>query len=240
MWLVTEPTVRRFPDARALVEGAASDLVQRLARHVAASGSCRLAFAGGTTPRPVYERVAREHRAASVDWTRLELFWGDERCVPPDHPASNFRLVDEALLRHVPVPPAQVHRIEGERPQAEAARDYERLLGEQPLDVVLLGLGHDGHVASLFPGRPEAGETRARVVAAMGPEAPRERVSLSLRTINEARAVYFWVAGAAKAEAVARVFDEVQRGAPTLPAAAVRPSAGELHWFLDADAAGRL
>lgn len=232
---MTAPVVERFGDVAALVAGAAADLAARIERTIAAHGRCRLALAGGFTPKQVYERVARD---PSLDWRRVDIFFGDERCVPADHEDSNYRMAREALLDRVAVA-LTVHRIEGERPPLEAARVYEGVLGDQPLDLVLLGMGEDGHVASLFPDTPELGSAAARVVATRSPRPPAARVSLTLRAINEAGAVVFWVTGAAKADRVAEVFRQIETGAAVLPAAMVAP-AGELIWLLDAGAAARL
>jgi 6-phosphogluconolactonase len=235
------PLIRRFADPSALVEAAAADLVDRMAGAIAARGACRVALAGGSTPRPVYERTARADLAARVDWTRVALFFGDERCVPPDHEASNYRMVEEALVARLGAERSpRLHRIAAEEPPADAARAYAADLGEAPLDLVVLGMGDDGHTASLFPGRPEAAERSARVVAARSPKPPVERVSLSLRAINEARVVRFWVTGEDKAVRLAEVFREIESGTPALPAAQVQPPTGQLVWFLDHAAAARL
>ena len=229
--MTAAPTIRRFPDAAALARAAAEDLVELIARAITARGTCRLALAGGSTPRPVYDLLATAELASRVDWRRVELFWGDERCVPPDHAASNYRLAEQTLLGRVPLAPELVHRILGELPAGEAARAYAAALGDAPLDVVILGMGEDGHVASLFPGRPELDERDARVVTAIAPAAPVDRVSLSLRALDEARAIRVWVTGTAKAARLA----EVMRGDAQLPAARLRSP--DLVWFVDEAAA---
>ena len=213
------PLIRRFTGPSALVEAAAADLVDRMAGAIAARGACRVALAGGSTPRPVYERTARADLAARVDWTRVVLSFGDERCVPPDHEASNYRMVEEALVARLGAERSpRLHRIAAEEPPADAARAYAAELGEAPLDLVVLGMGDDGHTASLFPGRPEAAERSARVVAARSPKPPVDRVSLSLRAINEARVVRFWVTGEDKAARLAEVFREIESGTPAAAA----------------------
>jgi 6-phosphogluconolactonase len=231
------PDVRLFPDMAALARSAAGAIAVQIGSGLGERENFRLALTGGSTPRPVYERLAETR---GIDWGRVELYWGDERCVPPDHEASNFRLAEESLLSRVPVPPERVHRMEGELAPEEAARRYQEALGDEPLDLVLLGMGDDGHVASLFPGCPEADEREARVVVARGPKPPAERVSLTMRAINEARAVYFMVAGSGKADRVAEIFREIESGAPRLPAAMVSPRGGEPVWFLDEAAAGKV
>ena len=234
---MTGPNIRRFADAEALSHGAARLVVEHVAQANAQRGQCRLALAGGSTPRPIYQRLAGELRG-QVDWTRVHLFWGDERCVPPEHQDSNFRMVKEVLLQHVAVPAGQVHPMVGELEPSQAARQYAETLGDEPLDLVLLGMGGDGHVASLFPDTPELSTATARVVATKSPIPPADRVSLSLRTLNEARAVLFLVAGASKAERLAEVLGQLDSGAASLPAALVRGP--DVCWLVDAAAAAQL
>lgn len=231
------PELLRFATAEALAEVAASEFVAAIRAALDERGRCRVALAGGSSPRAIYERVAAITAVdGSVDWKRVDVFWGDERCVPPDDEHSNYRMALEAMLERVPIPEVNVHRIQGELTAEEAARAYARTLGEQPLDLVVLGMGDDGHTASLFPGRPEAAERTARVVAAVAPVAPRERVSLTQRAFAEADTVFFWVAGAAKAARLADVWIEIERGDPLLPAARVNPRRC-VRWFVDAAAA---
>jgi 6-phosphogluconolactonase len=228
---------RRFADQAALVRGAAEALAAAIGAAIEARGQCRLALAGGSTPRPVYQRLSL---VTSIDWSAVHVFWGDERCVGPDDPSSNYRMACDALLDHVAVPPAQVHRIEAERGGVEAAAAYARVLGAEPLDLVLLGMGDDGHTASLFPGGAEVEERAALAYAARAPVAPHERVTLTLAAINAARAVWFWVVGAGKADRLQEVFTQVASGERVLPAARVAPSSGDLVWFLDEAAAQKV
>jgi 6-phosphogluconolactonase len=197
----------------------------------------RIALAGGTTPKLLYERLSS---VPDVAWSRWQIYFGDERAVGPDQPSSNYRMANEALLSRVPLPPANVHRIRGELEPEQAAERYERELGDRPLDLVLLGMGDDGHTASLFPGRPELVERTRRVLPAIAPVQPERRVTLSFRALDEARAVLFLVTGANKASRVARVLSEVRSETPTLPAARVRPQSGALEWYLDEPAAGAI
>ncbi|HEX2254601.1 MAG TPA: 6-phosphogluconolactonase [Thermoanaerobaculia bacterium] len=263
--------VRVFPTPEALANAAAAMVAGILREAIAARGRASLVLAGGSTPRPVYRRLAgrgpgdvsagtslpgdgrrgggagADGSAATffaVDWRRVEVFYGDERAVPPDDPASNHRMARETLLDHVPVPGEAVHRVRGELGPEEAAAAYERelvaALGEAPrFDLVLLGLGGDGHTASLFPG-DVAGEDRVPpgrlVAAATAPVVPRQRVTLTYRALAAARSVLFLVEGAGKAAMVARVLS----GDLALPATRVRPAAGEPLWFLDAAAAAEL
>ena len=223
-----------------VVDDPAAVVARRLLEVVTAGG--HVALSGGSTPRRAYELAA----AAGGDWTPGTLWYGDERCVPPDDERSNHRMVVAALLDRLPEParPA-VQRIEGERGAEAAAADYEARiaaeLGARPvLDLALLGLGSDGHTASLFPGKPEVEERERPVVAV--PEAGLEpfvpRVTLTLPVLDAAREVIFLIAGAGKAEAVARAFGpDADR---SLPAARVAPTGGVLRLVLDSAAAAGL
>jgi 6-phosphogluconolactonase len=204
-----------------------------------------VALAGGSTPQSLYRLLADDKGPyrTRVPWESTHVFFGDERMVPPDDPDSNARMAFEALLRHVPVPEEQVHRIRGENPDPDrAAEEYEEMLRdtfrlagrEQPrFDLVLLGLGADGHTASLFPGDRALRETERLAVPATAPVPPHARVTLALPVLNAASSVLFLVSGAAKAPAVQRV-----RKGEDLPAARVRPSSGALLWLCDRAAAG--
>lgn len=238
---MSRPRTRRFGDLDSLALAAAEDLVTCIERAIGEEGGrCRMAMAGGSTPRPVYRLLSGPDYASRIEWDRVDIFWGDERCVPPTDPASNYRMVQEELLIHVPIPEGNVYRIETEHPPDDAARAYEATLGEVPLDLVLLGMGDDGHTVSLFPDTPNLGRHQGRVISTVSPAPPTQRVSLTLRAINEAMAVRFWASGTAKAEPVAEVFRQIETGAPQLPAARVRPDSGRLCWFVDDAAAERL
>lgn len=234
-----------LPDADALAAVAAERIVAVAREAIAARGRFMIALAGGATPRATYARLAATPEA--VDWPRTWVAFGDERCVPPDHRESNYRAAREVLLDRVPVPSAQVMRMEGERPDPEvAATDYARRLaqafgtrrGEWPrFDLVLLGMGLDGHTASLFPGSPAARETFRTVIAVHAAAAAiPQRLTLTLPVVNAARCVIMLVAGQEKARTVAAAL------APgsTLPAGLVAPVDGELVWMLDRGAAARL
>lgn len=235
-----QPVLEIFPTPAALVDYAAS-LFARLAE--AAPERFSVALSGGSTPRALYERLAAAEMAERIPWRKVHLFWGDERCVPPDHPDSNYGLTAAALLRHIPLPPENIHRIAGELPPAEAARRYEAELraffGETPaFDLVFLGMGEDGHTASLFPGSPALNESHRWAVEVEHTVAPPPlvwRVTLTFRVLNAARRVVFLVSGAAKAA----MFAQVWRGGD-FPAAQIRPQDGELLWLVDRDAAARL
>jgi 6-phosphogluconolactonase len=203
-------------------------------------GRCRVALAGGSTPRATYERLAEPELGGSVDWTRIDVFFGDERMVPPADAASNYRMAREALFDRVLIPPENVHRISGEVGADEAARRYVAELGAEPLDLVLLGMGDDGHVASLFPGSRALEVPHAAALPSEAPVAPHSRVTLSLPVINAAAGVLLIVTGPGKAARLREVFGERRSGHPALPAARVASVAGKTEWFVDAAAAALL
>jgi 6-phosphogluconolactonase len=223
---------------------AAPFVAERIRTTVRERGGCSLVLAGGRTPRPVYERLARPGETGPIPWERVRLFWGDERFVPPDHEASNYRMARETLPLEAGPPARGVFPIPTGAPDpAEAARRYERTLrGLFPgsafpaFDLVLLGLGADGHTASLFPGGPECEERSRWCVASRAPEGAqvRDRVTLTLPALNAARCVAFLVAGEDKRGALQALLAPPAAGAPAalLPAHRVR-SAGELFCFTD-------
>jgi 6-phosphogluconolactonase len=199
-----------------------ADLVLEAARRAFADrGSFSLVLAGGSTPRRLYRGLAK----APVDWDRVQFFYG-----------GTHLSAREALLDHVPIADGSIHRIRGEEGPVRAASLYEdEIAGWSRFDLVLLGMGGDGHTASLFPGGPELDETERRVVSSRSPAPPTDRVTLSLPAINSAREVLFVVTGEAKARRVAEVL-----GGADLPAARVRPAEGRVVWLLDRAAAGLL
>jgi 6-phosphogluconolactonase len=211
-------------------EAAAHAAAEELAR--AAQAGSHIALAGGSTPRLAYELAA----SLEPDWSRTEVWWGDERCVPPDDARSNYRLVQESLLDRLARPPAGVHRIRGELDAVAAAEAYDAELGRVTLDLALLGLGTDGHTASLFPNAATLEERDRRAVAAepaLEPFVP--RVTMTLPMLSAAALVLFLVAGEEKASAAARAFaGPASRGTP---ASLVRSSHGRTVALLDRGAA---
>ncbi len=243
-----ERSIQVFADVSALASAAAELFVRQAGAMVVAHGRFTVALAGGTTPNALYDLLATRHRH-STPWHAIHFFWGDERHVPPDHPDSNFRAASEVMLDRVPVPLTHVHRILGELPNAaDAAADYEQKLRGEPalggvalpaFDLVLLGMGPDGHTASLFP-ESEALYERDRLVLAPWVEKFRSfRITLTLPVLNSAAMVVFLVSGAEKAETLRAVLEGSHQPI-RLPAQAVRPSKGHLRWFVDAAAALRL
>jgi len=223
-----------FVDSEALARGAAEYFVARRAETVALSG--------GSTPKRMFQILAEQFRD-QMAWEGIQFFWSDERHVPPDDPESNYRMANEALLAHVPVSAENVHRIHGEEPNAvDAASEYERTIvavTKQPLprlDLIFLGLGTDGHTASIFPGSEALHETKRLVAAPYVEKFKSYRITMTLPLINNAASVVFLVSGAEKAEIVKSVFE----GGNQCPAQAVKPVQGELIWMLDKDAASKL
>jgi 6-phosphogluconolactonase len=285
--------IRTYPDSDRLARAAAQQFRTLAAGAIAAHGLFAVALAGGSTPRAAYALLATEEFAArpstesilskaeglrtGVDWSRVHIFWGDERCVPPDHPDSNYRMVRETLLDHIPLPARNVHRIRGEINPEEAAADYERTLrsffAQQPkrhycgtggtccatgeketrvlpipsvvsaveprFDLVLLGMGQDGHTASLFPGTAALHEGARWVVAHYVDKLSAWRVTLTPVVFNAAAHVTFIVSGAGKAERLREVLAGPYQP-DVLPAQVVRPTDGRLLWLVDAAAAAHL
>lgn len=242
-----DATVTVVASEAALAEEAAQAVADAADEALGRTGRFTLALSGGSTPRRLYARLAAPPFRSRIDWSRLHVFWGDERCVPPDHPDSNYRLAHESLLSRVPIPPERVHRIRGEDSDPErAALDYSeeltRIFGLEPgerlrFDLILLGLGADGHTASLFPGSPALNETRRLVVATYVEPVKAYRLTLTLPVLNAAARVIFLVSGNAKAEALRAVLEDGP--SPRRPASLVRPER-EAFWFVDRAAASRL
>lgn len=233
-----------------LARMAAAEVVTSASVAIQTRGRFTIALSGGNTPRPAYELLVTHEFASQVDWSRVHVFWSDERCVPPTDAESNFRTANESLLRHVPIPPANVHRIEGEADPPVAAASYERVLDQffppkasgapsPSFDLAILGLGANGHTASLFPGRPALREKRHQVVADYIGAVFGWRITLTLPILNEARATIFLVTGAAKANVLHQVLEGPFQP-NVLPAQLIQPSSGRLTWLVDAPAAARL
>ncbi len=222
-----------------LVRAAAQEAVQRRGRFT-------LALSGGSTPRTLYALLAQPPYVSAIDWTATHIFWSDERCVPPDHAESNYRMAQEALLDHVPVPVGNVHRMHGEMavPQ-QAAQAYtaevQTVFGKHALprfDLLLLGLGEEGHTASIFPGVNVPTDPNIPVAAVFVPKVNTWRLTLTLPVLNAAAHLLFLVAGAAKQEALRAVIQGPR--SLDLPAQRVAPSNGILTFLADRDAAASL
>ncbi|HEU6452720.1 MAG TPA: 6-phosphogluconolactonase [Gemmatimonadaceae bacterium] len=230
---VTRPERVMVRDGAEFVDAAAAWIADTIAAVLVERQRCSIALAGGHTPRAIYEHLA--DRYVDVPWTLLDIYFGDERCVPPDDPESNYRMAHDALLGRVPIEPARVYRMPGEREDAaSAAREYESLL-PAALDILLLGMGADGHTASLFPGAPELHERERRVLPSTSPVPPLSRLTITPPVIAAARHVGIIASGSSKAAAVARAL-EGNIDPYTLPVQfALRGS-----WILDKDAAALL
>ena len=221
-------TVRRYPDLPAIARAMADELPALVERALAEAGTCHMALSGGNTPRALFaELVARGKQF--LPWDQIDLWWGDERCVPPDHPESNFGMAKAALIE--PLGLARCHRMEGEREPAAAAQAYEdlvyRVLGAQPVfGVIFLGIGDDGHTASLFPGKPI---DPARIVIASHAPSGQARISMTPKLINAARHIRFLVSGGAKADALAGIVN----GTSSAPARLIENA----DWLVDEAAA---
>ena len=237
-------SVQIYPDLESLSQAAAILFVDQVGRAISARGRCSVALAGGETPRRTYELLSQSPYREGVAWEQIHVFWGDERCVPLSDPRSNARLAREVWLNHVPIPADQIHPLDCRFSPGAAARGYQGLLrdffGGQPrFDLVFLGLGENGHTASLFPGTAVLEEEQRWAAAVYVAAQNLHRVTLTAPIINHARQVVFLVAGAAKA----RVLREVLQGPydpRRRPAQLIRPQAGELHWLVDQAAAGEL
>jgi len=233
-----------------LTRRAAEVVVEAADRAVGASGGFTIALAGGGTPAPLYRLLATPPYAQRVDWAHTHVCWGDERCVPPTEPASNYRMAHDTLLSHVTIRAEHVHRMHGELDPLEGAAAYERELRtmfpdaaapDRPprFDLVLLGLGPDGHTASLFPGGSAIHERARWVVAEHVPSVSMWRVTLTPVVLNAAREIVFLVSGTEKAQAVAHVL-EGPRDPARWPAQVVAPPEGRVRWLVDVGAAGGL
>ena len=236
-----------FDDPERVAEAAARRVAEVARESISENGVFSIALAGGSTPRRVYELLAGDELRGLVEWNNTHVFFGDERAVPHDDPESNFRMASESLLSRVPVPERNVHRIEGLGDAAANASRYESemrgLFGEDAdwprLDLVLLGMGDDGHTASLFPGTAALDERRVWATANWVEKLGAWRVTLTAPAINAARRVLFIVNGAGKAERLREVL-QGERDPARLPSQLIRPRDGALEWFVDRAAAARL
>lgn len=241
--------VRIYPSAAGVIQGAAERIALLSEQAFSTRGRFTIALSGGSTPRELYDLLATREFARRFDWATTYIFWGDERGVPPESRDSNYHLAVEALLNRVPIPHANIFRIHGELPPQEAATRYDQVLheffvsrlhmAETRFDVVLLGIGADGHTASLFPNTVALGERERWAVTNRTPAAPFERVTLTYPVLNAAANLFFLVTGAEKADAVARTLSDGARVNDT-PAAGIQLRRGDLRWLIDEPAAVKL
>ena len=236
----TIPT-KTFDSIKELSENVTAEFLLNVKTALEGSEYLCLALSGGNTPRVIYQRLAEEPYKSEIPWERIHFFWGDERCVPPEHPDSNFAMVSEQLLSRISVPKKNIHRIRGEsKPDDEAIRYEEEIKKIVPLsktgiprfDWIFLGLGADGHTASLFPGGKSLEETERLCVAAIHPESGRKRITFTLPLINNAARISFFVTGKDKSQVLSEIL-KGKEGYIRYPAAMVKPTKGILDWWMD-------
>ena len=235
-----EVQFRHVADLHAAGEAAAHEIARTLVEAVEARSTASLVLSGGSTPRSIHRHLSDPELSRRIPWHLVHIFWGDERCVPPEEGASNFAMARSTLLDRIEIPPENLHRIRGELSPIDAAAHYEgelrRTFGDRPpvFDCVMLGMGADGHTASLFPGDPLVDETERRVgwTDGTGASPPVPRVSLTLPTLNAARKVIFVISGEAKGRIVREIEERVE-GFRRYPAAHVRATVSTL-WFVAA------
>lgn len=248
--MTSRTEVRIHQDGQEWVREACECLRSVSEETIRSRGRILIALSGGSTPQALYQSLASPQWRRRFDWDRIVFFFGDERCVPPDHPESNYGMTQQVLFHPLGMKPGQIHRMKGELGDpAIAAREYEHILRNvtgcpapaiPQLDVILLGLGDDGHTASLFPGSSALSDRTQLVAVGRAPRGIISRVTLTLGVINRASMVLFLVAGGGKASIVRAVLEPHSDTERDLPAALVRPEAGRLIWLLDQSAAAGL
>lgn len=241
------PRLHVLPTPGVLAEQVAIIVADLSAQAIAARGRFTIALSGGSMPKVLGAGLATEPQRSRIDWTAWHVFWADERCVPLDDKESNYLGAKRYFLDYVTIPDSQIYALDAALDPAAAARAYQANIaavlptipgGWPRFDLILLGMGGDGHTASLFPGHPLLDEREQWVAPIFdSPKPPPERITLTLPVINQAATVAFIAAGAGKAEALAQVFTPM--GEP-LPAGRVQPNDGNLHWFIDEEAAANL
>ncbi len=233
--------IKVAPDAAHVASTAADQILVAAQHSVRQHDHFSIALAGGHTPEALYNLLSRSPYREQIDWTKVEVFFGDERCVPPDSAESNFGMAQRALLSKVPIPGDNIYRMRGEIAPEEAAKEYGMMLkekfGERGLDLVLLGMGDDGHTASLFPHTEALKEREHRCVANFVPKLKSWRLTLSAPFLNRSEQVIVLVAGEEKAARVKEVL-EGAHDPERLPIQLIEPASGTMLWVLDAGAAG--
>jgi 6-phosphogluconolactonase len=238
---MSKPEIKIFPDASALTVEAAQRIIA--AAELAENKQVfSLVLSGGHTPKALYELLASEPYRSKLNWSKIEIYFGDERCVPPDHPDSNYLMAYKAMLSTLPIPQPNIHRMRGELPAEAAAIEYGKLIqskfNDDGPDLVLLGMGPDGHTASLFPGTPALHETKHRCVANFVPKMNSWRVTLTYPFLNKAKTILVLVAGADKAVVLSDVLHG-PRDIERYPIQGIDPQ-GQLTWLIQSDAASTL
>jgi 6-phosphogluconolactonase len=243
--MLMTPEILVLESPEAVAERAAADFAQLVEETLANKDRFTVALPGGVTPKMFFTRLTQEPFRDRIPWKKLWIFWGDERCVPPDHQESNYGVARDLLLQQVPIPGSQVFRMRGEDPPPESARAYAKTLhdffkaaeGWPVFDLIILGLGPDGHTASLIPGTAAVQEERRWVVENVVRSLQTVRITLTLPVINHAANVWFMVTGVKKVAALAKA-----RSGPSLesPASLVQPEQGRLVWYVDRAALGEI
>jgi len=236
-----------FPDTNTLSQQAAQYIVRLASEAIVTRGRFTIALSGGSTPKILYGLLGTEPYRGQINWASVEIFWSDERCVPPDSADSNYALAQEVLLSKIPIPANQIHRMPADQPDREAAsREYtsemQRTFGTNGIpsfDLLQLGMGPEGHTASLFPHQESLHEQQRLVIPVTVPKPPPPRLTFTPPLLNAARHVLFLVTGSEKAEAVQAVLEGPDQP-EEYPAQIVRPPKGEVVWMLDTGAAAKL
>lgn len=227
------------------VDTAVKEIIFQATQAIKSRGFHTLVLSGGNTPQPIYRELASPNHQSSLDWRKIYIFWGDERCVPPTDPESNFFMAKTALLDRISIPPNNVFRMKGEIQPEEAANVYQQEIDqffiskEKRFDTILLGLGGDGHTASLFPKTNGLNESTRWVVPNMNPYSNTHRVTLTFPAINNSRNIIFLVNGAKKAEVVADIIRN-PNSPPHYPAKKITGKETQPHWILDSEAAKKI
>jgi len=244
------PDIHIAPDGQEWAHEAATLVHAASDNAIRSHGRCLIALSGGTTPRTLYDTLATPEWKTRFDWSRIFFLFGDERCVPPEHPASNFATAQSSLFHPLGIHADHIYRMKGEASDPlAAARDYEDVLRRLThcvaphiprIDVILLGLGEDGHTASLFPGTEALHERTRAVTVGHATTGILHRLTMSLGVLNQATVVLFLVSGSGKASIVRRILDSQHPSDRSLPAAMVAPDTGRLIWMLDRSAATQL
>ena len=234
--------IRLYPDKKELIIATAEKIIDCFGQNIRERGICNIALAGGSTPRDVYCLLASKPYKNRVSWGNVFIFWGDERAVGPGNPESNYGMAKQTFLEHITIPEKNVHRIRGEIEAGQAALEYTNLLRRHfkedlpHFDFILLGVGDDGHTASLFPGTDVIEEQHQLVEAVFVPKFGAWRVTLTLPVLNAAKEIMFLVSGNAKSEIVRRVMS-IEKSTKELPVTLVNPNGGRVYWMLDSEAA---
>ncbi len=240
-------SILTFADKEVLSQEAAKYIVMAAREAISTHGSFTMALSGGTTPGKTFALLAGEPYRDQIDWSLVQIFWCDERAVPPDSPDSNYRLAQETLLSKVPISARQIHRMPADTPDRDAAsqlyiEEIRQVLGEDTVprfDLIQLGMGPEAHTASLFPHQPSLQEKERLVMPVNVPKPPPDRLTFTLPLLNAAHHILFMITGADKADALYEVL-EGERNPQEYPAQNIQPANGDVHWLLDTAAASKL